>query len=228
MFLRARRYIWTGVILLIAVLSVGVLAHQRGKWDKYYRRALTHPPRQLVVDALNLFPRQGKAIYLGCGAGNETALLLNHGWRVWAIDSEPKAVQLLLTRTPDQERLVATIARFEELHWELLPEVDLLCASYSLPFCNPKEFEDVWENVTSKVLPGGRFAGHFFGPQYQGFSSKEMQSMTFLTKEEVLRLLQDFDVEYFHESEEDGQSGTGRKIHSHVFEVIARKKQRSG
>lgn len=123
---------------------------------------------------------------------------------------------------------MATIARFEELHWELLPEVDLLCASYSLPFCNPKEFEDVWENVTSKVLPGGRFAGHFFGPQYQGFSSKEMQSMTFLTKEEVLRLLQDFDVEYFHESEEDGQSGTGRKIHSHVFEVIARKKQRSG
>ncbi|MES2121550.1 MAG: class I SAM-dependent methyltransferase [Chlamydiota bacterium] len=212
------------VVLLIALLSIGVLVFQRGKWDKYYRHALSHPPRQLVVDALNLFPRNGKAIDLGCGAGNEATLLLNQGWRVWAVDSEPKAIQLLLTRAPDQERLVTTVARFEELHWNLLPEVDLFCATYSLPFCNPKEFANVWERITSKVAPGGRFAGHFFGLHYQGFNPKEMQSMTFLTKEEVLRLLQGFDIEYFRESEEEGQSGTGRDIHSHVFEVIARRK----
>lgn len=41
---------------------------------------------------------------------------------------------------------------------------------------------------------------------------------------EVLELFKDFDIELFDEKEEAGKSGTGRDIHSHIFEVIAKKR----
>lgn len=47
--------------------------------------------------------------------------------------------------------------------------------------------------------------------------------MTFLTKEQLIKLLDGFDIEYFQEIEEDGTSGTGLKCHSHIFYVIAKK-----
>lgn len=216
--------IWT-TIFLVSVLLIGLIVLQSGKWDRYYKNKMSQPPRQLIVDALNLFHNRGKAIDLGSGVGNEAILLLNRGWQVWVIDENLKAIQLIKSRSDitAQERLTTIIAKYEELNWSLLPQVDFFYAAYALPFCNPQEFEKVWKQIKAKIVPGGRFAGHFFGLNYQGFDKQEMKAMTFLTKKEVLELFQGFDIEYFQESEKDGQSGTGRKIHSHIFEVIAQK-----
>jgi trans-aconitate methyltransferase len=213
-------------IFLASILFIGLIAFQGGKWDRYYKNKMSQPPRQLIVDALRLFENKGTAIDLGCGIGNETTLLINQGWQVWAIDSEPKAIQLIKSRSDitGQKRLTTAIANYEKMDWNILPQVDFFFAANALPFCNPSKFEDVWKHIMAKIIPGGRFAGHFFGLNYQGFDKQEMKVMTFLTREEVLNLFKDFDIEYFQESEEDGQSGTGRKIHSHIFEVIARKK----
>ncbi len=58
-----------------------LLFFQHGKWDSYYKNKLGKPPRQLVVDALDLFQEQGKAIDIGCDAGNEAVYLANKGIR---------------------------------------------------------------------------------------------------------------------------------------------------
>jgi hypothetical protein len=47
--------------------------------------------------------------------------------------------------------------------------------------------------------------------------------MTFLTKHELLEMIDGFTVERLEEKEEDGDSATGRPIHTHIFEVILRK-----
>ena len=218
--------IWLTSSLLILLL-IGIAALQHGKWDRYYKNKLDQPPRQVIVKALNLFELPGKAIDIGCGVGNETILMLNSGWQVWAIDSEPKALQIINQRKDikDSRKLLAAIANFEENStWDMLPQVDFISASYALPFCNRHSFEKVWTHIKQKLNSGGRFAGHFFGLNYQGFTEKEMKQMTFFTKEEILNLLQDFDIEYFQEVEEDSKSGTGKAIHSHIFEVIVQKK----
>jgi tellurite methyltransferase len=216
---------WIISSLLFLVL-MSLIALQPGKWDRYYKNKQDQPPRQVVVKALSLFERPAKALDIGFGAGNETVLMLNSGWQVWAIDTEPKAVQIINQRrdVKDLANLAAAVANFEENStWDILPQVDFINASYALPFCNPHKFETIWTHIKQKLNTGGRFAGHFFGLNYRGFTEKEMKQMTFLSKEEVLNLLQDFDIESFQEVEEDGKSGTGKTIHSHVFEVIVQK-----
>jgi SAM-dependent methyltransferase len=214
------------VFLIFPLIFVGFFLLKRGKWDKYYKNKIDQLPHEIVTNALKLFSLSGQAIDLGCGVGNEALLLVNEGWKVWAVDSEPKAIQLVESRTNGDisGKLVATIAKFEEgSTWARLPIVDFIYAANSLPFCKPREFEKVWSCIKQHIAPGGRFAGHFFGGNYQGFTAQEMKGMAFFKREEVLAFFQEFEIEHFQEIEEEGQSGTGRPIHSHIFEVIARK-----
>ncbi len=197
------------------------------KWEKYYKNKIYQPPQELVQKAIHSFKNPGKAIDLGCGIGNDVAFLLKNGWQVWAIDNQPKAIEMLKARKDIDsfDRLVTVTAGFDdELKWSDLPSVDLLYACYALPFSQPEQFKHTWEHIKEKILPGGRFAGHFFGLNYQGFSENEKKEMTFLTKDEIYNLFEDFTIEYFQEHEEDGESGTGRAIHSHIFEIIAQKR----
>ena len=214
-------------IFVVIGFLMSLVAFQGNKWDRYYQSKLNQPPRPLIVEALTYFQTPGVAIDLGCGVGNETLLMLDKGWHVWAIDSQSNAIQFLNERKNllYPKNLVTVVAKFDEgLNWEDLPQVNLFCASYALPFAKPDAFDQVWQNIMEKILLEGRFAGHFFGKNYVGFDDQEMKHMTFLTKEQVLRLFKDFDIEYFQEIEEDDVSGTGKKIHSHVFEIIARKR----
>lgn len=86
--------IWIVSSLVVLVL-ISLIILQPGKWDRYYKNKLNQPPRQVIVKALDLFERPGKALDIGFGAGNETVLMINSGWHVWAIDNEPKAIQII-------------------------------------------------------------------------------------------------------------------------------------
>jgi tellurite methyltransferase len=222
--MKLKAILYSSVLVLISLIVLYSL--DQGKWDRYYRNKLGQPPSKVIVKALNLNKTPGKAIDIGFGAGNEVVFMLNSGWQVWAVDKEPKAIKVVNRRKDinDSTPLFAFSASFEDsATWDMLPEVDFIGASYALPFCKPDNFLRVWNHIKHKLSLEGRFAGHFFGVNYQGFSSNEMQEMSFLTKEEILLLLQDFEIEHFQEIEEDGLSGTGKPIHSHVFEVIIRK-----
>ena len=119
-------------------------------WKDYYEKIKCRAPRQLVLDVLGYFPQRStsrSAIDLGCGDGTETAVLLERGWNVLAIDGEPAAIQHLLAKVPDEARarLQTQVARFEEIR---LPSTDLVHASFSLPFCPPEHFEHFWANIS--------------------------------------------------------------------------------
>lgn len=192
-------------------------------WENYYQKTKGRATRKVLLDVLDIIekgtPKDSRnAIDLGCGTGIETAILLERGWSVLAIDSEPGAIRHLIQNVSEEfrDRLETQVAKFEEVS---LREADLIHASLSLPFCHPDHFPYLWEKIVSAIQPGGRFAGDFFGIRDSWANEPDM---TFLTEEQVRGLLMDFAIESFQEMDEDGSATSGPK-HWHKFTVIARK-----
>ena len=192
-------------------------------WEEYYQKIKGRAPRPLVLDVLAYFPEEStfigrNAIDLGCGDGTESVVLLERGWNVLAIDGEPAAIQHLLAKVPKEAgaHLQTQVANFEGLR---LPAVDLVHASFSLPFCPPEHFDAFWTEVVHAIKPGGRFAGQLFGVRDSWANEPDM---TFHTEDQVREMFDGFEIESFDEQDEDGSSASGPK-HWHVFTVIARK-----
>lgn len=194
-------------------------------WPDFYRATAGQPPQQTLLAALAFFEAEasgnepGLAIDLGCGAGRDTFELLRRDWTVLAVDGQPEAIahieaQTLLEWKP---RLQTQVAAFEQLH---LPPARLVNASFTLPFCEPGAFNRFWAEIVRALPPGGRFAGHFFGPNDSWANSPEM---TFQTEAEVKGLLADFELEFFQERDEEGKTALGANKHWHIFAVVARK-----
>ncbi|MBR3132972.1 MAG: hypothetical protein IKG42_02685 [Clostridia bacterium] len=68
----------------------------------------------------------------------------------------------------------------------------------------------------------GYFVGNFFGLNDSWAKIKD--KMVFLSKEQVIKLFEKFDILYFEEIERDGKTGFGKMKHWHTYEIIAKKK----
>ena len=101
-----------------------------------------------------------------------------------------------------------------------MPEADLINASYSLPFCQPDHFENLWNKIYRSLKLNGRFSGNFFGEKDTWVVNKDM---TFLTKHNTELLFKNFTIESFEIRDEDGETALGRKKHWHVFSIVAKK-----
>ena len=198
------------------------MSQEDNGWKEYYQKLKGRAPRPLLLDVLAYYPEtstQRTAIDLGCGDGTESALLLERGWNVLAVDAQPAAIEHLMEKVSaeDKSRLQTQVAKFSEV---VLPQADLVHASLSLPFCEPEHFPTFWDKVVAAIKPGGRFAGQFFGLKDSWANNPEM---TFHTEDQFRLLFDGFAMQSFHELDEDGSSSSGPK-HWHIFTVIARKK----
>jgi hypothetical protein len=101
----------------------------------------------------------------------------------------------------------------------VLPETHLIHAGYSLPFCAPADFPGVWAAIRDALVPGGVFAGHFFGPR-DGWAGSD--GMTFHNSAEVVELLNGLEICHLREREWDGQSA-GHPKRWHAFGILARR-----
>jgi tellurite methyltransferase len=192
-------------------------------WSAYYSAVVGRPPRDTLLSALEHFeaePAEEKfAVDLGCGDGRDTVELLRRGWRVLGIDGEQEAIARLLSR-PDinRDRLETQVVRFEAV--SLPKQVDLVNASFSLPFCPPEHFPSLWEKIVSALRPRGRFCGQLFGDRD---SWATYTSITHHTREQVEELLQSFELEMFVEEEHPGKTALGEEKYWHLFQIVARK-----
>jgi hypothetical protein len=100
-----------------------------------------------------------------------------------------------------------------------LPKVDLIYASFSLPFCGPAEFPRLWATIRRALVPGGHFAGQLFGDRDEWAGKRPM---SFHTIRQARALTKRYRVELFRETEEDGQAYDGPK-HWHIFDLILEK-----
>jgi tellurite methyltransferase len=186
-------------------------------WSDYYEANDDRAPRAMLLDVLATFPAPGDAVDLGCGSGIDTAAMLERGWRVFASDAEEEAIGRLRSRVPPEhlDRLRTVVARMEDV---ALPPADLVWAGFSLFFCDPQRFADVWAGIAGSIRPGGRFAGQLLGERDTWAPEEGISSFA---RVEAQRIFDGWTIERFEEEENDGEACSGPK-HWHVFHVIAR------
>ena len=192
-------------------------------WSDYYAANADREPRDMLLNTLDSFATPGEAVDLGCGAGIDTVAALERGWRVLATDAEEEAIALLRQRLPPSlvPRLRTRVARMEDLE---LPEVDLVWAGFSLFFCRPDRFYDVWTKIRRAIVPGGRFAGQILEDRDSWASDEGISSFR---RAQAESLFDGWVVERFEEEEDDGEACSGPK-HWHVFHVAAHPPGNSG
>ena len=124
-------------------------------------------------------------------AGNDTVYLIKNNWNVLAIDRE--SVEERIAKRLNNEELEKF--RFQKQNFESLEleKNNLIVANYCLPFCNKNNFKELCDKINHSILKDGYFVGNFFGDNDEWKSIKE--EMTFLTKEQVIELFKDFDIE---------------------------------
>jgi SAM-dependent methyltransferase len=184
-------------------------------WADYYEANEGRAPRDQLVEVLDLFAAPGNAVDLGCGAGIDTVAMLDRGWTVLGIDAEPEAIERLRRRAGGRGGLSTEVAAMEDV---ALPAVDLLWASYSLFFCDPGRFADVWERIRAAVRPGGRFSGELLGDRDTWAALEDCTAMSRAAAEAHFA---GWTVERFEEEENDGEACGGPK-HWHYFHVVAK------
>jgi trans-aconitate methyltransferase len=184
-------------------------------WSDYYEANDGREPREQLVEVLDRFDRPGAAVDLGCGAGIDTVAMLDRGWEVLAIDAEPDAIERLRRRAPTDSLLRTELSPMEEV---IVPPVELVWASYSLFFCDPGRFAEVWSRIRAAVRPGGIFAGELLGDR-DTWASIPGHSAFARTAAEAL--FEGWIVERFEEEENDGEAFSGPK-HWHYFHAVAR------
>jgi SAM-dependent methyltransferase len=188
-------------------------------WADYYDENEDREPRELLLEALSRFGLGShEAVDLGCGSGIDTLGILERGWRVFATDAEAEGIRRLRSRVPAglTPALRTTVARMEEVE---LPQADLIWAGFSLFFCPPRRWSEVWPKVRDAVRPGGRFGGQILGERDTWAPDREISSFS---REEARALFDGLEIERFEEEEKDGEACSGPK-HWHLFHVLARR-----
>jgi len=202
-------------------------AHRRD-WPAYFDRIEGKPPRETLELTLDLFETEGPAesraaADIGCGSGRDCQRLLECGWRVWAQDGSIDG----LVRARSRPVIASAVAdgRAELVHADYsdieIPPVDLVNASFSLPFCPPDAFAELWRKIDAAIPVGGRFSGQFFGDRD---SWAIIEDRTHLTRAETLDLFGKYIVEHLKEEDRPSVRDTEPHKHWHVFHIVACKR----
>ncbi|MFI5344443.1 MAG: methyltransferase domain-containing protein [Chlamydiales bacterium] len=219
--------IYTIVIFsLIANISAICNAAESKIWENYYQNTLNiSDPHKTLLLAQKYFQLENKiggmAADLGAGTGRDTLFLLQQGWDVLALDAEQLSIDIILNRVDVSylKSLEVMAIPFSEM---ILPaELDLINASYSLPFCKPQDFSQCWRNIIDHLAIGGRFSGQFFGEKDEWATNADL---TIHSYEKMLQLFEDqFVIEYLQI--EDGliPCANGKMKHWHVYHLVAKK-----
>ena len=193
----------------------------RSEWTEYYDEHEDREPREMLLEVLDAFGagEERSAVDLGCGSGIDTLAMLRRGLRVFAVDAEEEAIERVRRRVPGtlSSRLTTVVSRMEDV--ELPTRVDLVWASFSLFFCRPDAFGDVWGRILPAIAPEGRFAGELLGDRDTWAPEDDISAFT---RDQAVALFDGFEVERFEEEEEDGRA-TSEEKHWHLFHAVARK-----
>ena len=181
------------------------------------------------------------AIDLGCGEGRDTRELLRRSgptrWTLFVSDGSAKGLDILLgsLRPKEHARVCAAQCVMESLpriYANAVPmglneraakQVDLVNASFSLPFCPARELPRLWSWIDRRIKPGGRFAGQVFGDRD---TWAHVRKTTGVTRTKLDRMFGGYVFEELREEEKDDRTSMGELKHWHVFHIVARKRRK--
>ena len=124
--------------------------------QKYYNNTESEKPRNNIQYFNNEIKcNPGKAIELGCGAGNDTVYLIKNNWNVLAIDRED--VEERIAKRLVKKELAKFTFQKQDFETLKLQENKLIIANYSLPFCKKNKFEELWDKIKRSIVPNRIF-----------------------------------------------------------------------
>ena len=184
-------------------------------WSNYQVKTYGDEVCKLLIEFLSNY-KITNAIDLGCGSGNETVYMIKNGIRVLAIDRQLNQDFILNRLSKDEKRLIS----FKESSFENieLPKTQLLTAFFSLPFCTPDNFYELWNKVYDSIENIGYFVGQLFGDRDAWNVVDSINTFSIYKVKEYLKkfkIIKLEEVEYIRESD-------NKKWH--YYNIIAQKK----
>ena len=85
---------------------------------------------------------------MGCGTGNDTAFLLDKGFKVTAIDQEEQVNEIIKNKNLNEENLKVIIDDFSRIE---ITKSDLLLANFSLFFVK-ENFDEFIKNLLKNIM----------------------------------------------------------------------------
>ena len=79
----------------------------------------------------------------------------------------------------------------------------------------------MWQEICNSINSNGFFVGNLFGVNDEWNTPEDKR--TFLNKQQVIELFNDFEIIDFKEFEKDRATALGKMKHWHIFEIIAKK-----
>ena len=191
-------------------------------WTEYYNNHRNSKPTSTLLKGLKYFndsklSLRKKSIDIGCGQGTDVAELLREGWDVLAVDKESEAEEIIIDRFSKfhGKELITQVQKMENI---VIPQITLVNASFSLPFCNPNKFSDLWSEITTKLSIGGIFCGQLFGLKDSWASNK---NMTFHHRNSLDSLFNNFRINLLHEENKISKTSSGEEKNWHIFHLVA-------
>ena len=184
-------------------------------WTNYQNKTYGDEACKLIIDFLDKY-KVDSAIDLGCGSGNETVYMVKNGIKVLAIDRQLNQ-DFILNRLSDSEKQLISFkeSSFEDVE---LPKTKLLTAFFSIPFCNPNNFDELWTKIYNSIEDNGYFVGQLFGDSDAWNVVKSINTFSIDKVKEYLKnynIIKLEEIEYVRESD-------NKKWH--FYDIIAQKK----
>ena len=131
-----------------------------GNIKNFYKNTKNAMPHDNVKKIIEIENKKGNAIDLGCGAGRDTIFLIKNNWNVTAIDRENTKDMIASKLTIEElKRLKFICQDFENIK---LDKSDLVVANFSIPFCNKKYFNELWNKIVNSINTSRIFCWKLF------------------------------------------------------------------
>lgn len=184
-------------------------------WTNYQNKTYGDDACKLIIDFLDKY-KVDSAIDLGCGSGNETVYMVKNGIKVLAIDRQLNQ-DFILNRLSDSEKQLISFkeSSFEDVE---LPKTKLLTAFFSIPFCNPNNFDELWTKIYNSIEDNGYFVGQLFGDRD---AWNVVESINTFSMDKVKEYLKNYNIIKLEEIEYVRESDNKKW---HFYDIIAQKK----
>lgn len=184
-------------------------------WTNYQNETYGDAVCKLLIEFLDNYKIEN-AIDLGCGSGNETVYMIKNGIKVLAIDRQLNQ-DFILNRLSDNEKKMISFkeSSFEDVE---LPKTKLLTAFFSIPFCNPNNFDELWTKIYNSIEDNGYFVGQLFGDRD---AWNVVESINTFSIDKVKEYLKNYNIIKLEEIEYVRESDNKKW---HFYDIIAQKK----
>ena len=185
-------------------------------WTNYQNKTYGDDACKLIIDFLDKY-KVDSAIDLGCGSGNETVYMVKNGIKVLAIDRQLNQ-DFILNRLSDSEKQLISFkeSSFEDVE---LPKTKLLTAFFSIPFCNPNNFDELWTKIYNSIEDNGYFGGQLFGDRD---AWNVVESINTFSIDKVKEYLKNYNIIKLEEIEYVRENDNKKW---HFYDIRAQKKE---